>query len=91
MTPQERQCINELLEAAYINGAFVEAAAQSISEQMLQLTAAEVLEACRVHAEELGLDASIYSGQAQVSKRTAETIKEGGRPDLDSEPSPWRA
>ena len=58
MTPQERQCINELLEAACINGATVEAAGRSIGQVMLHLAAAEVTETCRVHAEELGLDAA---------------------------------
>jgi hypothetical protein len=90
MTPQERQCINDLLEAACINGASFEAAARSIGEQMLHLTAAEVAETCRVHAEELGLDAA-YSAQAQASKRIAGTIKETGWPDFDSEPAPSRA
>jgi hypothetical protein len=90
MTPQERQCINDLLEAACISGASLEAAARSIREQMLHLTAVEVAETCRVHAEELGLDA-VCPAQAQASKRIAETIKEAGRPDFDSEPAPWRA
>jgi hypothetical protein len=90
MTPQERQCINDLLEAACINGASLQAAARSIGEQMLHLTAAEVAETCRVHAEELGLDAA-YSAQAQASKRIAETIKKTGRADFDSEPAPSRA
>ena len=57
MTPQERQCINALLEAATINGVSPEAAARAIGEVMLPLTAAEVAETCCVHAEELGLDA----------------------------------
>jgi hypothetical protein len=39
MTPQERECINELLEAATINGVSIEAAARSIGEVMLNLTA----------------------------------------------------
>jgi hypothetical protein len=90
MTPQERQCINESLEAACINGASLEAAARSIGEQMLHLTAAEVAETCRVHAEELGV-AAAYSAQAPASKRIAQTIKETEQPDFDSEPSPWRA
>jgi hypothetical protein len=81
MTPQERECINELLEAATINGASIDSAARSIGEVMLNLTAAEVAEICRVHAEELGLNAA----QAQA---IAETIK---RPDFDSEPAPSRA
>jgi hypothetical protein len=55
MTPHERQCINDLLEAACINGASLEEAARSIGEQMRDLTAAEVAKTCRVHAEELGL------------------------------------
>jgi hypothetical protein len=55
MTPQERSYINDLLEAACINGASLEAAAHSIGEQMHHLTAAEVAETCRLHAEELGL------------------------------------
>jgi hypothetical protein len=63
MTPQERQCINELLEAACINGASLKGACRSIGQQMLHLTAAEVTETCRVHAEELGLDAT-HSAQA---------------------------
>jgi hypothetical protein len=45
-------------------------------------------EICRVHAEELGLAAAVYSAQAQASMRIAETIK---RPDFDIEPSPSRA
>jgi hypothetical protein len=57
MTPQERQCINALLESATINGVSPEAAARAIGEVMLPLTAAEVAETCCVHAEELGLDA----------------------------------
>jgi hypothetical protein len=65
MTPQDRQCINELLEAASINGASLEAASRSIGQLMLHLTAAEVTETCRVHAEELGLDAT-NSAQAQA-------------------------
>jgi hypothetical protein len=91
MTPQERQCINDLLEAACISGASLEAAARTIGEQMSHLTAAEVTETCRVHAEELGLEAAVHSAQAQASKRIAETINETGRPDFDSEPAPWRA
>ena len=67
MTPQERQCVNELLEAACINGASLEAAGRSIGQLMLDLTAAEVAEACCVHAEELGLDAT-HLAQAQASK-----------------------
>jgi hypothetical protein len=90
MTPQERQNINDLLEAACINGASLEAAARSIGEQMLHLTAAEVADTCCVHAEEMGLDAA-YSAQAQASKRVAETIKETRRPDFDCEPAPSRA
>jgi hypothetical protein len=91
MTPHERQCIDELLEAASINGASIEAAARSIAEVMVSLTAAEVAETCRVHAEEMGLDGAAYPAQAQASKRVAETINETGRPDFDSEPSPSRA
>jgi hypothetical protein len=91
MTPQERQNINDLLEAACINGASLEAAARSIGEQMLHLTAAEVAETCRVHAGELGLDAAVYSTQAQALKHIAETIKETRRPDFDCEPAPSRA
>jgi hypothetical protein len=90
MTPQERQCINDLLEAACINGASPEAVARSIGEQMLHLTEAEIAETCRVHAEELGLD-SAYLAQAQASKPVAETIKETSWPDFDSEPAPSRA
>jgi len=90
MTPQDRQCINELLEAASINGASLEAASRSIGQLMLHLTAAEVTETCRVHAEELGLDAA-YSTQAQASKRIAETIKKTGQTDFDSEPAPSRS
>jgi hypothetical protein len=56
MAPQEKHYINALLEAACINGASLEAAARSIGEQMLHLTAAEVTETCRAHAKELGLD-----------------------------------
>ena len=56
MTPLERQCVNELLEAACISGASLEAASGSIEQLMLDLTAAEVKETCRIHAEELGLD-----------------------------------
>ena len=55
MTPQERQFINDLLEAARINGASTEEAARSIGAEMPHLTAAEVGKTCRVHAEELGL------------------------------------
>ena len=83
MTPQEREHINELLEAATINGVSIDSAARSIGEVMLNLTAAEVAEVCRVHAEDLGLNA------AQV-QAIAETIK-AGRPDFESEPTPWRA
>jgi hypothetical protein len=57
MTPHERECIKELLEAATISGVSLETAARSIGEVMLPLTATEVAETCRVHAEELGLDA----------------------------------
>jgi len=67
MTPQERQCVNELLEAALLNGASPEAAGRAIGQLMLDPTAAEVAEACRVHAQELGLDAT-HLAQAQVSK-----------------------
>ena len=69
MTPQERQCINELLEAASINGLSLEAAVRSIGEEMLPLTAAEVAETCRVHAEELGLDAASMGGAAPAAWR----------------------
>ena len=85
MTPQERQSINELLEAACVNGASLKAAVRSIGKHMLHLPAAEIVETCRVHAEELGLVAAC-SAPAQASKCIAAT-----RPDLDSEPSPWRA
>lgn len=68
MTPQERQCINELLEAACISGASLKIAARSICEEMPHLTAAEVAETCRLHAEELHLNAAIYSAQGQTSK-----------------------
>ena len=81
MTPQERQCIDQLLEAATINGVSIDVAARSIREVMLNLTASEVAEICRVHAEELGLAAA-------VSMRIAETIK---RPDFDIEPAASRA
>jgi hypothetical protein len=91
MTPQERQCINELLEAASINGVSLEAAARSIGEVMFPLPAAEVAVTCRVHAEELGLDPAAYLAQAQATKRTVETIKDAEQPDFESEPSPWRA
>jgi hypothetical protein len=91
MTPQERQCIDQLLEAATINGVSIDVAARSIREVMLNLTASEVAEIIHVHAEELGLAAAVYSAQAQASRRIAERIKEAERPDLDSEPSPWRA
>jgi hypothetical protein len=89
MTPQERQCIDQLLEAACINGASLKAAVRSIGKQKFHLTAAEIVETCRVHAEELGLVAACSATQA--SKCIAETIKETGRPDFDGEPSPWRA
>jgi hypothetical protein len=56
MTPEERQSINELLEAASISGASLDAAARSIGENMPHLTVAEVAETCRVHSEELRLD-----------------------------------
>ena len=88
MTPQERQCIDQLLEAATINGVSIDVAARSIREVMLNLTASEVAEICRVHAEELGLAAAVYSAQAQASMRIAEKIK---RPDFDIEPAPSRA
>jgi hypothetical protein len=39
MTPQDRQCINELLEAACISGASLEATGRSIGQLMLHLTA----------------------------------------------------
>jgi hypothetical protein len=68
MTPQERQYINALLEVASICGASIQAATQSICEEMLHLTAAEVAEACRVHAEELHLNAAVYSAQAQAHR-----------------------
>jgi hypothetical protein len=61
MTPQERQHINALLEAASISGASLEAAVRSICQEMLYLTAAEVAEACRAHAEELHLNAAVSS------------------------------
>lgn len=61
MTPQERQHINALLEAASISGASLEAAVRSICEEMLYLTATEVAEACRVHAEELHLNGAVSS------------------------------
>jgi len=85
MTPQERQCIDQILEAATINGVSIDVAARSIREVMLNLTASEVAEICRVHAEELGLAATVYSAQAQASMRIAATIKQ---PDFDSEPAP---
>jgi hypothetical protein len=88
MTPQERQCINELLEAAGLNGASLEAAARSIGEVMLHLTAAEVADTCRAHAGELGLDPSAHLAQAQALKPIAPTIEEV---DRESEPAPWRA
>jgi hypothetical protein len=73
---------------ATINGVSIDVAARSIREVMLNLTASEVAEICRVHAEELGLAAAVYTVQAQASMRIAETIK---RPDFDSEPAPSRA
>ena len=88
MTPQQRQCIDQMLEAATINGVSIDVAARSIREVMLNLTASEVAEICRVHAEELGLAAAVYSAQAQASMRIAETIK---RPDFDIEPAASRA
>ena len=66
MTPQERQCIHELLEAASISGASLQAAVRSVCEEMLHLTAAEVAETCRAHAEELPLNRAVYSVQAQA-------------------------
>jgi hypothetical protein len=62
MTPQERQYINALLEAASISGASLEAAVRSICEEMLYLTPTEVAEACHVHAEELRLNGAVSSG-----------------------------
>jgi len=59
MTQQERQCINELLEAAGISGASLEAGARSICQEMRHLTATEVSETCRLHAEELHLDLAL--------------------------------
>jgi hypothetical protein len=59
MTPQERQCINELLEAATINGVSIEAAVRSIGREMPHLSAAEVAETCRAHAEELSIAQTI--------------------------------
>ena len=59
MTAQERECINELLEAATINRVAREAVARLIGEVMLKfLTGSKVAEIYRVHAEELGLDAA---------------------------------
>jgi hypothetical protein len=86
MTPQERQCIDQLLEAAAINGVSIDVAARSIREVMLNLTASEVAEICRVHAEELGLAVAVYPAQAQASMRIAEQ-----RPDFEIEPAPSRA
>jgi catechol-2,3-dioxygenase len=66
MTPQERECINELLEAATVNGVSIEAAARSIGEVMLNLNAAEIAEMCRLYAEELGLNAAAYPATGAV-------------------------
>jgi hypothetical protein len=56
MTPQERQCIDEFLEAATLNGVAREAAARLIGEVMLNfLTKSTVAEIYRVRAEELDL------------------------------------
>jgi hypothetical protein len=68
---QDRQCINELLEAACIGGASPEAAGRSIGQLMLHLTVAEVTETCRVHAEELGLDANSAQAQAMTDEPRA--------------------
>jgi hypothetical protein len=54
MTPRERQCINELLEAACISGASADTAVRSICEEMLHLTAAEVKQTSRSRVASYG-------------------------------------
>jgi len=59
MTPQDTQCIHELLEAACISGAFAETALRYICEEMVHLTTAEVTHTCRGHAADLNLNAAV--------------------------------
>jgi hypothetical protein len=82
MTPQERQRVFELVEAGRANGASIEETVRSIAKEMPHLTTAEVVEACRVHKEELRLGAAVYLAEAQASKRIAEIIEETGESDV---------
>ena len=50
---------------------------------MPHLTAADIAEACQVHAEESKLDAAVLNAQAQASKRIAEIILETNEPNLE--------
>jgi hypothetical protein len=82
MTPQERQRIVELLKACSVSGASIKALVRSIAKEMPHLTAAELVEVCKVLREEQRLDAAVYSAQAQALGRIAEIVEETGEPNL---------
>ena len=83
MTPEEVRHIIQLLQAGYDSGASIQATVQSIQLAMPHLAAADIAEACQVHAEESKLDAAVLNAQAQASKRIAEIILETNEPNLE--------
>ena len=84
MTPKERQRVIELLSGASANKAPVEATVRAIHQEMPHLTPAEVIEVCRVKAEEHHLDAAVLKAEAEASEFIADTLSETGYPNLES-------
>jgi hypothetical protein len=81
-TLKERQRIIELAEIGSANKATVEATVRAIHQELPHLTADEVTDVCRVHAEELRLDAADQFAEAEALNFIADTLEEIGQANL---------
>jgi hypothetical protein len=81
-TPKDRQRIIELVNAGTADKSPIEATARAIHRELPHLTAAEVADVCRVHGEEMRMDAAVLKAEAEASHFIGNTLRAAGYANL---------